>query len=319
MKLLKPIPKKPKARIKLDKGSASKQRQYNQKFKVLSEAIPYVELYNGQVVVIAIEDSIIANNDQLKLFAEDVVLLKRAGINPIIVHNAEHGLKNFFERMKITYETHNGQIIVNKRNIELVEMVCSASVNKAIVTAINDAEGMAIGISGKDGKLIEAKKSKIISRNKNNVDQIVDNTYAGDPIMINPSILAPFEESEIIPVISPIGYNEAVQAIYLESISIASCIASSIAASKLIVMSNHNLFIDEEGKVIEEMASNEAVKYIEKFDTHLARKLQMAISTVDYFSETVHFVNSNIMHGLVFEILSDERPGTLVFSTVAEL
>lgn len=285
---------------------------FESEFDLLNETIPYIKLYAGQNIVIKFDEHLLDDHDRMTSFAKDIVLLKNAGINIIIVHGADNNILRFFEKNNIKSEYNDNTISINNENIETVEMVTSL-VNKKIVQYINNAEGMGIGISGKDAKLIEAQKIKLGTRKINNIE-IFTNNLKGDPIAINPDILSSFEESDFIPVIASIGFNDTCHTLYLESNKVAAMIATSISASKLILMYQDDIFVDNDGNLIEEISAIHARSHINKSqDKEISSIIKAAIYAVEHYTEYSHILNSNIKHGLVFEILSNNRPGTVIF------
>ncbi|MBN8828491.1 MAG: acetylglutamate kinase [Sphingobacteriia bacterium] len=287
---------------------------YHFEFDILSEAIPYIKLYEGQTMVICFDELLLDDYVKMTSFAQDIVLLKNAGINPIIIHDASHNIIRYLDKFNIEYALNEeNEVDVNTTNIDLVEMVCHL-VNKRIVSHINNAGGLAIGISGKDGKLIEARKIKTTTKKLNDVQTLFNANLEGVPVMINPDILSNFDESEFIPIISSIGFNDNCAALYLNPEDVASMVASSLAACKIIIMMEEDIFLDEEGKIIEEISSIQAKLNMGKsFKNHAINKIKSALAAIDNYTESAHFVNSNVEHGLIFEILSDNRPGTMIY------
>ncbi|MCZ6483698.1 MAG: acetylglutamate kinase, partial [Alphaproteobacteria bacterium] len=176
------------------------------KAKTLSEALPYMRRYAGETFVIKYGGHAMGDPQLAGPFARDVVLLKQVGINPVVVHGGGPQIGEMLERLKIKSSFVDGLRVTDRDTVEIVEMVLSGSINKQIVTWINEAGGKAVGLSGKDGNLIEARKLRRTHRESDsNIEKILDLGFVGEPYRINPHSLATFEESDIIPVIAPIG------------------------------------------------------------------------------------------------------------------
>ena len=176
------------------------------KAQTLSEALPYMRRYAGETFVVKFGGHAMGDASLAKKFARDVVLLKQVGIHPIVVHGGGPQIGQMLERLKIKSEFIDGLRVTDKATVEIVEMVLCGSINKQIVTEINEAGGNAIGLSGKDGNLIQARKLKKTHRmSDSNIEKILDLGFVGEPSRINPHVLETFKDSDIIPVIAPIG------------------------------------------------------------------------------------------------------------------
>jgi acetylglutamate kinase len=172
----------------------------------LSEALPYMRQFSGETFVVKYGGAAMGDAKLAKQFASDIVLLKQVGINPIVVHGGGPQIGKMLERLKIQSSFIDGLRVTDAAAVEIVEMVLSGSINKQIVSEINNAGGMAVGISGKDGHLIEARKLRRSVRDPDsNIEKILDLGFVGEPVRINPTIIQEFVDSNIIPVIAPIG------------------------------------------------------------------------------------------------------------------
>lgn len=290
----------------------SKPKEYNNEFDILSEAIPYIKLYEGQTMVISFDETMLDSHEIMQSFSQDVVLLKNAGINPVIVHGATINIKRFFEKHNVVFSEYEGMPEITTHNIDFAEMV-SMHVNKRIVSYINNNDGLAVGISGKDGRLIEAKRKKHSASQKQDHIELMASKLSAELLAIHPDVIASLEESDVIPVISSIGFSEGYHTLYVDHDSVASMIASSLSASKLIYLTETDLFLEND-EVIEEISSIHAKNYLLKdaaFSTK--EKIRYGLQAVDAFTDSVHYLNSAVEHGLVFEILSDNRPGTVIY------
>ena len=176
------------------------------KARTLSEALPYMRRYSGRTFVIKYGGHAMGDESLGELFARDVVLLKQVGINPVVVHGGGPQIGAMLDRLKIKSSFVDGLRVTDKETVDIVEMVLSGSINKQIVSAINNQGGKAVGLSGKDANLISARKLRRTQRDTDsNIEKILDLGFVGEPYQVNPQILETFEKSDIIPVIAPIG------------------------------------------------------------------------------------------------------------------
>ncbi|MBN9543436.1 MAG: acetylglutamate kinase [Alphaproteobacteria bacterium] len=290
-----------------------KPKAYNNEFNILSEAIPYIKLYEGQTMVISFDEAMLESHEIMQSFAQDLVLLKNAGINPIIVHGACSNIKIFCDKNNYPIAETDGVINADTQNIDIVEMV-ALLINKKIVSYINNNDGLAVGVSGKDARLIEAKKVRSSTSKKVNNVEIFASSLNGEVLAIHPDLLSCTDESDLIPVIASIGFNDNHPTLYLNHDSVASMISSSISASKVIYLTEENIFLDDESNVIEEISSVQAKNAITpKQNLRVKNKIKSAIEAVEGFTESAHFLSSSVEHGLIFEVLSDNRPGTVIY------
>src|SRR5579863_883493 len=176
------------------------------KAATLSEALPYMRRYAGKTIVVKYGGHAMGDTEIADLFARDVVLLKQVGINPIVVHGGGPQIGQMLERLKIKSEFIDGLRVTDQATVEIVEMVLAGSINKQIVSAINEAGGFAVGISGKDGQLIRARKLRRSQRDPDsNIERILDLGFVGEPAHVNPHVLEHLRKSDIIPVVAPTG------------------------------------------------------------------------------------------------------------------
>ncbi len=187
-------------------GEQSSQDKRLEKARTLSEALPYMRAYAGKTFVVKYGGHAMGDPELAKLFARDIVLLKQVGINPIVVHGGGPQIGTMLERLKIKSSFIDGLRVTDAATVEVVEMVLAGSINKQVVGSINEAGGTAIGLSGKDGNLIQARKLKRKKRDPDsNIEKVIDLGFVGDPVAINSSVLEELASSDIIPVIAPLG------------------------------------------------------------------------------------------------------------------
>ena len=188
--------------MSLNTGEAHKKAQ------ILVEALPYIKRFHKKTIVIKYGGNAMVDEKLKRSFARDVVLLKLVGMHPVIVHGGGPQIGRMLQQLKIESEFIDGLRVTDKRTVEIVEMVLSGSINKEVVTAINDAGGTAVGISGKDGNLIRARKLKHRQKTDSNIEKVVDLGFVGEPVAINTKVLDTLAGSHMIPVIAPLGIGE---------------------------------------------------------------------------------------------------------------
>jgi acetylglutamate kinase len=295
--------------IKLPKRN----KNYKDKLGILEEIVPSIKKYEGELIVIHINGSALYDEELLKNFANDVALMKRFGANVVIVHGGEKYVEKYFNKFNLKFSVDDGIIITNKNSIDILEMVLKGYVASKIVSAINDAGGSAIGLSGKDGNLIDAKKfRKGRAIPDSNIKNIVDFGFNGEPTVINPEILLAFEEHKIIPVISPVARGENAETFHINAITASSIIASSVVASHYLILDNNIVLKDKKGQLIESI----------DFDSFENNKMQytdvnkVILDTVSCVMEnhvnTVHLVNGSIPHALLLHLFTEEKVGTRI-------
>ena len=209
------------------------------KAKLLCEALPYMKRFAEETFVIKFGGSAMGNEENITKFVRDVVLLKQVGINPVIVHGGGPQIGEMLKKLKIKTSFIDGLRVTDTNSVNVVEMVLSGSINKNIVQKINQAGGIGIGLSGKDGDLIRAKKFKRTRKDPDsNIEKILDLGFVGEPEHINPDILSDFEDTGIIPVIAPIGVGKDGQTYNINADTVAGAIAGTLKAAKLIILSD---------------------------------------------------------------------------------
>ncbi|PPR67104.1 MAG: Acetylglutamate kinase, partial [Alphaproteobacteria bacterium MarineAlpha3_Bin1] len=226
---------------------------------VLSEAMPYMQQYAGETFVIKYGGHAMGDPKLADLFARDIVLLRQIGINPIVVHGGGPQIADMLKRLKIKSEFIDGLRVTDEATVNVVEMVLSGSINKQIVSAINAAGGFAIGLSGKDGNLIRCDKATRTKRDPDsNIEKVLDLGLVGEPNEINPHILALFDESDITPVIAPIGTGPDGETLNINADTVAGAIANAVGAKRLMMLTDVVGVLDKKGKLIAEMPLRKA-------------------------------------------------------------
>ena len=248
-------------------------------------------------------------------FARDVVLLKQVGINPIVVHGGGPQIGEMLKRMNIQSEFVDGLRVTDRASVDIVEMVLAGSINKQIVTAINNEGGMAIGISGKDGKLIEARKLRRTKRDPDsNIEKILDLGFVGEPRHVNADIFRMFEASDAIPVIAPIGVGADGETYNINADTAAGAIAEAVGASKLLMLTDIAGVLDEKGLLISEVTRAEAKDLFKTgaISGGMIPKLETCLKALDNGVDAAHILDGRVPHVLLLELFTEEGTGTKI-------
>ncbi len=299
---------------KIYKGGKSKEDWLAQA-KVLSEALPYMRRYAGETFVIKFGGNAMGDAELARLFARDVVLLRQVGINPVIVHGGGPQIGAMLERLRIKSQFVDGLRITDKETVEVVEMVLSGAINKQIVSAINEVGGFAVGLSGKDGNLIRAKKLRRSRRDPDsNIERILDLGLVGEPTRINPHILDNFDETDITPVIAPIGAGPSGETLNINADTAAGAIASAVAARRLLMLTDVKGVIDKKGNLIPEMTAKEARDHIADGTIHggMIPKIETCLKAIENGVEGAVVIDGRVPHTLLLELFTEHGAGTLI-------
>ncbi|MGY8991256.1 MAG: acetylglutamate kinase [Rhodospirillales bacterium] len=296
-----------------DKDKNSK--EWQAKAETLSEALPYMRRYAGETFVIKYGGHAMGDAELAKLFALDIVLLRQVGTNPVVVHGGGPQIGAMLERLKIKSEFIDGLRVTDKETVEVVEMVLVGSINKAIVTAINDAGGSAVGLSGKDGNLIIAKKLRRTKRDPDsNIERILDLGLVGEPKEISPDILDMFDESDITPVIAPIGISKTGETLNINADTAAGAIAAALAAKRLLMLTDVEGVLDKDGKLIEKLTVSEARKGIKDgtITGGMIPKVETCIMAIENDVDGAVILDGRVPHAILLEIFTELGAGTLI-------
>jgi acetylglutamate kinase len=282
----------------------------------LSEALPYMRQFSGETFVIKYGGAAMGDAKLARQFAEDIVLLKQVGINPIVVHGGGPQIGKMLERLKIQSSFVDGLRVTDAAAVEIVEMVLSGSINKQIVSEINAAGGMAVGISGKDGHLIEARKLRRSVRDPDsNIEKILDLGFVGEPVRINPTVIQEFVDCNIIPVIAPIGVGPNGETYNINADTAAGALAAAMAAAKLMVLTDVQGVINKKGELISEMSMRDAKKLIKDKTVSggMIPKIETCIHALENDAEAAHILDGRLPHVLLLEIFTKYGAGTMIY------
>jgi len=282
----------------------------------LSEALPYMREFAGETFVVKYGGHAMGDASLARKFAEDIVLLKQVGINPIVVHGGGPQIGKMLERLKIQSSFIDGLRVTDSATVEIVEMVLSGSINKQIVSEINAAGGMAIGISGKDGQLIEARKLRRSIRDPDsNIEKILDLGFVGEPVRINPMLIQEFAESNIIPVIAPIGIGANGETFNINADTAAGAIAAALAAAKLMILTDVAGVLNDKKELVSELSFKEAQKLMKDgiITGGMIPKIETCMHALDNDVEAAHILDGRLPHVLLLETFTKYGAGTMIY------
>jgi acetylglutamate kinase len=282
----------------------------------LSEALPYMREFADETFVIKYGGHAMDNGPLAKQFAADIVLLKQVGINPIVVHGGGPQIGRMLDRLKIQSDFVDGLRVTDAATVEIVEMVLAGSIKKHIVSEIMAAGGTAIGICGKDGNLIEARKvRRTVKDPDSNIERILDLGFVGEPVSINPTILQEFAESNIIPVIAPIGYGANGETFNINADTAAGAIAAAIAAAKLMILTDVAGILTPDKKLISELTMKEAEGLIRDgiATGGMIPKIETCLHALENDVESAHILDGRLPHVLLLETFTKYGAGTMIF------
>jgi acetylglutamate kinase len=285
------------------------------KTQVLSEALPYMRKHAGKTFVIKYGGHAMGDDALAASFASDAVLLKQVGINPIIVHGGGPQIGRMLDRLRIKSSFIDGLRVTDHASVEIVEMVLSGSINKQIVSAINRAGGRAIGLSGKDGGLIEARKLRRTRKDPDsNIENILDLGFVGEPVRVDPRLLDVFEGSDLIPVIAPIGAGADGETYNINADTVAGAVAAAVAASRLYLLTDVVGVLDRDGALIADLdvAAVRAAIADGTIQGGMIPKCETCVAAVENGVEAAVIVDGRVPHALLVEIFTEHGVGTLI-------
>jgi acetylglutamate kinase len=285
------------------------------KAKVLSEALPYMRRYAGKTFVVKYGGHAMGDVEMARIFARDIVLLKQIGVNPVVVHGGGPQIGQMLERLKIKSEFIDGLRVTDKATVEIVEMVLAGTINKQIVAHINEAGGTAVGVSGKDGRLIRAEK---IKRTKvdpgSNIEKVLDLGFVGEPVEINPMILQKFASADIIPVVAPVGYGSDGETYNINADTSAGAIAGALKATRFLLLTDVAGVLDKDKKLISDLSADQARALIRDgtISGGMIPKVETCLLAVDGGVEAAVILDGRVPHAQLLEIFTEGGAGTII-------
>ena len=283
--------------------------------QVLTEALPYIQRFTNKTVVVKYGGNAMIDETLQNSFARDIVLMKLVGINPVVVHGGGPQISELLDKLNIKSRFIDGMRITDSATMDVVEMVLGGSVNKQIVSLINRNGGHAIGLTGKDGNLIYAKKLSAKRKiPEMAAPEIIDIGHVGDVKSVNVNVINMLTQSDFIPVIAPIGVDDNGSSMNINADLVAGKIAGVLQAEKLILLTNVAGLENKQGNVLTGLSTSQVNELIEDGTIHggMLPKIRCALEAVNNGVNTAHIIDGRVSHAVLLEIFTDSGVGTLI-------
>ncbi len=284
------------------------------KAEILAEALPYIRKFHGKTIVVKYGGNAMTEERLKHGFARDVILLKLVGMNPVVVHGGGPQIDNALKKIGKQGSFVQGMRITDEETMEVVEWVLGGEVQQDIVMLINHYGGQAVGLTGKDGGLIRARKMQMPDKEK--PGEFLDIGFVGEIEAINPAVVKALQDDAFIPIISPIGFGEDGQAYNINADVVAGKIAEILHAEKLIMMTNIPGVMDKQGNLLTDLSAREIDEMFEDgtISGGMLPKISSALDAAKSGVNTVHIIDGRIEHSLLLEVLTEQAFGTMIRS-----
>lgn len=283
--------------------------------QVLSEALPYIQKFAGRTIVVKYGGNAMTDEALKASFARDIVLMRAVGTRPIVVHGGGPQIGELLERLNIESKFIDGMRVTTEETMDVVEMVLGGLVNKEIVSKLNLAGGRAMGLTGKDSQFIRAKQLKIERKNTElETPEIIDVGHVGQVESIDTRVLTMLTESEVIPVVAPIGVGEHGESYNINADLVAGKLAEVLKAEKLMLLTNTAGVLDKKGEVVTGLVAEEVNALIDDgtISGGMLPKVGCALSAVNAGVNSAHIVDGRVPHSVLLEIFTDQGVGTQI-------
>jgi acetylglutamate kinase len=285
--------------------------------RVLIEALPYIQRFSGKTIVIKYGGNAMVDEDLKQGFARDIVLLKQVGLNPVVVHGGGPQIGKLLERLGKESRFVDGLRVTDRETMDVVQMVLGGLVNKEIVNLINRYGGRAVGLTGKDGGLIHARRLTHTRATQDaDAPEIIDLGHVGEVSGIDPAVVHMLDSGDFIPVIAPIGVGEDGTAYNINADLVAGKMASVLGAEKLILLTNTTGVLDPKGQLLTGLTSRQVDELIGDGTIHggMIPKIRCALDAVNSGVKTAHIIDGRVEHAVLLELFTDKGVGTLIRS-----
>lgn len=281
---------------------------------ILAEALPYIKRFHGKTIVVKYGGNAMTDEHLKQCFARDVVLLKLVGMNVVVVHGGGPQIESLLARVGKKGQFVRGMRVTDDETMEIVEMVLGGQVNKDVVNLINQAGGKAVGLTGKDGSFIRAKK--LLLANEDNSEDLIDVGQVGDITQVDPSLIGHLESGGFIPVVAPIGVGKGGETYNINADVVAGKIAEILKAEKLVLLTNTPGVLDRAGTLITGMTPKQIVDMVADgtLSGGMLPKIDSALDAARNGVKSVHIIDGRVEHALLLEILTDHGVGTMIKS-----
>ena len=286
-----------------------------QEAAVLAGALPYLRRYAGDTIVVKYGGHAMGNRDLAQTFGRDIALLKLIGINPVVVHGGGPQINQMLKRLDIPSTFVDGLRVTDANMVDVIEMVLAGSVNKEVAELFCAAGALAVGISGKDGKMITARKLKRTVRDTDSeIERVLDLGFVGEPVKVDPRVIYALSGSGLIPVIAPVGLGEDGATYNINADTAAGAVAGAVHATRLLMLTDVAGVLDAQGKLIPELSATEARKAIEDgvITGGMIPKVETCIEAVQAGARAAVIIDGRIPHACLLELFTASGSGTLI-------
>jgi acetylglutamate kinase len=283
--------------------------------RILIEALPHMQQYDEEIVVVKYGGHAMGDEATAKSFARDIVLLEQTAINPVVVHGGGPQIGQMLQRLGIKSEFADGLRITDKATVEVVEMVLAGSINKQIVGFINAAGGRAIGLSGKDGNMVQARKvTRTVVDPGSNIEKVIDLGFVGEPDKVDMTVLTQILGRELIPVLAPVATSSSGETYNVNADTFAGAIAGALKAKRLLLLTDVPGVLDKSKQLIKELSMDDARRLIADgtITGGMIPKVETCMYALEAGVEGVVIVDGKQEHAVLIELLTDAGAGTLM-------
>jgi acetylglutamate kinase len=281
---------------------------------ILAQALPYIRKFHGKTLVIKYGGNAMTDPALQKAFAEDVVLLKLVGMNPVVVHGGGPQIEGLLQRLGKKGEFIEGMRVTDAETMEVVEWVLGGEVQQDIVGLINQAGGKAVGLTGRDGAMIRAKKLTV--HDSKDPSKTYDVGQVGDIVSIDPSVVKALQDDAFIPVVSPIGFGESNESYNINADVVAAKLATVLSAEKLLMLTNIRGVLDKQGELMTELTPRRIEELIADgtISGGMIPKIAGALDAANSGVKAVHIIDGRVPHAMLLEVLTEQAFGTMIRS-----
>lgn len=284
--------------------------------RTLSEALPFLQRYDGKTVVVKFGGHAMGDEGAMARFARDIVLMKQCGVNPVVVHGGGPQINEMLTRLGVTSEFSEGLRITTAETVEVVEMVLAGVINKRIVAAINSQGGRAVGLSGKDAHLMMCRKATHTRRDPDShIEQVLDLGYVGEPVRIDPAVLHTFLDSDLIPVVAPIGAGEnPTETFNVNGDTAAGALAAALKAERLLLLTDTEGVKDKSGAVLTRLTPADIAGLITDgtIAGGMIPKTRTALAAIEGGVGATVILDGRAAHAVLLELFTEHGAGTLI-------
>ncbi|AQQ03479.1 MULTISPECIES: acetylglutamate kinase [Stappiaceae] len=282
---------------------------------IIAHALPYMQRYDNKTVVVKYGGHAMGDPELGQAFARDITLLRQSGVNPVVVHGGGPQIGKMLQRLNIVSEFKGGLRVTDRATVEVVEMVLAGSINKEIVQLINAEGGRAVGLCGKDGNLVTARKlTRTVVDPDSNIESVLDLGFVGEPDKVDPTVLKLVLKEDIIPVVAPVAPGEDGETYNINADTAAGAIAGSLNAKRLLFLTDVPGVLDKDGNLIKQLTVAKAHELIADgtISGGMIPKVETCIEALDRGVEGVVILNGKVPHAVLLELFTDGGAGTLI-------